>query len=176
MNLLKIKIENNNSKANNIYKIYEEILTIINQKYKTDEQFQNSILENEIEEFAWDIATKFLCENTENKSDLLKHINLECEKLVNIKEKEIPLKDIYFYSSDYLTKNEMLKQFMNDLFKTLNDKEMFIIKERFFNDKTYKEIGEELGITNERIRQIEAKVLKKLRLPKYHLSPYYKEI
>jgi len=47
--------------------------------------------------------------------------------------------------------------------KGLNLREQKIIRERFFEFKTYKEIGKEFGVTMERIRQIEARGLEKLR-------------
>ncbi len=54
------------------------------------------------------------------------------------------------------------------LFASLNAKERLIIKERFGFDgkeiKTLTEIGIRFGVSRERIRQIEAKALKKLRI------------
>lgn len=48
---------------------------------------------------------------------------------------------------------------------TLNERERLIIKERFWNDKTYKEIGQEYNVCGSRVSQIEAKALRKLRHP-----------
>ena len=53
-------------------------------------------------------------------------------------------------------------------FETLNDREKEVLRFRFGlqNGKTYslEETGKELGVTKERIRQIESKALEKLRL------------
>ena len=52
---------------------------------------------------------------------------------------------------------------------TLNDRENFVIKRRFgidCDEKTLEECSNALGITRERVRQIEAKGLRKLRHPK----------
>ncbi|WP_320173860.1 RNA polymerase factor sigma-32 [Maridesulfovibrio sp.] len=47
----------------------------------------------------------------------------------------------------------------------LNDKEQVILNDRLLSDspRTLREIGEEFGVTRERVRQIEARLLKKLR-------------
>ena len=48
---------------------------------------------------------------------------------------------------------------------TLTERERDIIIKRFVNKLTYKEAGDLFGVTKERIRQIEAKALRKLRHP-----------
>ncbi len=47
----------------------------------------------------------------------------------------------------------------------LNEKEQVILNDRLLSDspRTLREIGEEFGVTRERVRQIEARLLKKLR-------------
>ncbi len=63
----------------------------------------------------------------------------------------------------------MLKEEMNVILNTLNEKEKKILVLRFgINDgcpRTLEEVGNIFKVTRERIRQIEAKVLKKLRHP-----------
>jgi RNA polymerase primary sigma factor len=63
----------------------------------------------------------------------------------------------------------MLKEEMNSILDTLNEKERKILILRFgINDgypRTLEEVGNIFKVTRERIRQIEAKVLKKLRHP-----------
>jgi RNA polymerase primary sigma factor len=63
----------------------------------------------------------------------------------------------------------MLKEEMNSILNTLNDKEKKILVLRFgISDgcpRTLEEVGNIFKVTRERIRQIEAKVLKKLRHP-----------
>jgi RNA polymerase primary sigma factor len=63
----------------------------------------------------------------------------------------------------------MLKKQLNDVLKTLTDREAKVLKMRFgLTDgypKTLEEVGKEFRVTRERIRQIEAKALRKLRHP-----------
>jgi len=60
-----------------------------------------------------------------------------------------------------------LKSHMQKMILNLNPREQFVIKHRFGIDgeekKTLEEIGEIEGVTRERIRQIEAKAMRKLR-------------
>lgn len=59
------------------------------------------------------------------------------------------------------------KEEVQELLETLNDREKEVISLRFGlgKDRTYtlEEIGESLGITRERVRQIESKAMEKLR-------------
>lgn len=71
------------------------------------------------------------------------------------------------------TEKRVTEQFfikeLDSVLRTLTDKEHRIIKLRFGldgnNPHTLEEIGHQLGVTRERIRQIEAKALRKLRHP-----------
>jgi RNA polymerase primary sigma factor len=63
----------------------------------------------------------------------------------------------------------MLKQELAEALSTLNDREREVIKLRFGLEdgtpRTLEEVGKEFNVTRERIRQIEAKALRKLRHP-----------
>lgn len=63
--------------------------------------------------------------------------------------------------------NEDLKAYMDKMILSLNPREQFVLTHRFglngAEKKTLEEIGEIEGVTRERIRQIEAKAMRKLR-------------
>ena len=65
--------------------------------------------------------------------------------------------------------NEALKRELNTLLSNLSDREERVIKLRFGlidgRTRTLEEVGKEFNVTRERIRQIEAKALRKLRHP-----------
>jgi len=60
---------------------------------------------------------------------------------------------------------EMVRRLVEGFAAELNEKEKIILFERMFTDspKTLQELGEQFGITRERVRQIESRLLKKLR-------------
>ena len=63
----------------------------------------------------------------------------------------------------------LLKEQLNDVLATLTDREAKVLKLRFGledgRSRTLEEVGKEFDVTRERIRQIEAKALRKLRHP-----------
>ncbi len=69
---------------------------------------------------------------------------------------------------DYAT-NELLKDELNEVLLELTDREEKVLRLRFGLDdgrtRTLEEVGKEFNVTRERIRQIEAKALRKLKHP-----------
>jgi RNA polymerase primary sigma factor len=65
---------------------------------------------------------------------------------------------------------ELLKEHVEDALQQLSERERAVLKMRFGlidgRDRTLGEIGEELGVSRERVRQIEAEALAKLRQPR----------
>lgn len=63
----------------------------------------------------------------------------------------------------------LLREQLDDVLKTLTDREQRVLRLRFGLDdgraRTLEEVGQKFGVTRERIRQIEAKTLRKLRHP-----------
>ncbi len=64
---------------------------------------------------------------------------------------------------------QLLKEQIQDVLNTLTDRESRVLQLRFGledgRSRTLEEVGREFGVTRERIRQIEAKALRKLRHP-----------
>ena len=64
---------------------------------------------------------------------------------------------------------ELLKEQLKEVLDTLSDREENVLRLRFGLDdgrtRTLEEVGKVFGVTRERIRQIEAKALRKLRHP-----------
>ena len=79
------------------------------------------------------------------------------------------IKDERNMSPEEYATNEMLKDEIADVLLTLTEREEKVIRLRFGledgKSRTLEEVGQMFGVTRERIRQIEAKALRKLRHP-----------
>ena len=79
------------------------------------------------------------------------------------------IKDETNVSPEEFATNEMLKDEIADVLSTLTEREEKVIRLRFGledgKSRTLEEVGQMFGVTRERIRQIEAKALRKLRHP-----------
>lgn len=67
------------------------------------------------------------------------------------------------------TSKQLLKENIDEVLSTLSEREARVLKMRFglggFRPMTLEEVGRDFGVTRERIRQIEAKAIRKLRHP-----------
>jgi len=79
------------------------------------------------------------------------------------------IKDERMMSPEEYTTSEMLKEELSSVLLTLSDREERVLRLRFGLEdgqcRTLEEVGQIFGVTRERIRQIEAKALRKLRHP-----------
>ena len=79
------------------------------------------------------------------------------------------IEDKHALSPDEYATNELLKDEINNVLMMLTERERKVIQLRFGlidgRARTLEEVGQMFGVTRERIRQIEAKALRKLRHP-----------
>lgn len=79
------------------------------------------------------------------------------------------IEDEQAMSPDDCAANELLKDELNEVLLELTDREEKVLRLRFGLDdgrtRTLEEVGKEFNVTRERIRQIEAKALRKLKHP-----------
>ena len=79
------------------------------------------------------------------------------------------IRDERMMSPEEYTTSEMLKEELSSVLLTLSDREERVLRLRFGLEdgqcRTLEEVGQIFGVTRERIRQIEAKALRKLRHP-----------
>lgn len=79
-----------------------------------------------------------------------------------------------YRTPEELSLEDSLKESINNQLALLSEKEAYIINSRFglngYKPRSLKSIGDELGLTKERIRQIEKKSLEKLRLTAFQDS------
>lgn len=74
--------------------------------------------------------------------------------------------------------NMEMKRYVSWMLSTLSPREEYTLRSRIFQDKTFIEIGRDLGVGLERARQIYLKGLRKLRHPTRSKGgrSFYKEI
>ena len=60
---------------------------------------------------------------------------------------------------------ELLREKLKTILPKLNEKELYILQNRLLTDDpvTLREIGERYNVTRERVRQLEARLLEKIR-------------
>jgi RNA polymerase primary sigma factor len=79
------------------------------------------------------------------------------------------IEDVDSLSPDEATAMESLRENLRNVLRTLSPREELVLRMRFGIDTsvdlTLEEVGDNFAVTRERIRQIEAKALKKLKHP-----------
>ena len=88
------------------------------------------------------------------------------------------IEDDYYPSPPEVAEKNSLRQNLNQVLQSLNPREESVLRMRFgidtAKDLTLEEVGRNFSVTRERIRQIEARALKKLKHPsrKKHLASF----
>ena len=83
-------------------------------------------------------------------------------------DSSMELEDII--SSDNNVESEVIelciyRGLRNEIERTLTEKERFVIIRRFYHGETLECVGKKMGLTRERVRQLENKAIRKLRHP-----------
>lgn len=129
-------------------------------------------------------------QRTPTDEEVAKHMDLELEKILEIKNiSQVPtslqmtigednssvladiIPDEAAQSPEKYAEYTYLKKQLREALNALNDREKKVLELRFGLEdgiaRTLEEVGQEFNVTRERIRQIEAKALKKLREKDY---------
>ena len=122
------------------------------------------------EEIAWETGTsvekiKEIVNNTKTKIGLAYHLDIS-----ELYDQDVIAwnvgEDMY---EDEETNQVELHNAIEEILDTLSERESKVLRMRFGFDNgkpmTYEEVGQIFGVTRERIRQIEAKAIRKLRHP-----------
>ncbi|MCR5323390.1 MAG: sigma-70 family RNA polymerase sigma factor [Lachnospiraceae bacterium] len=135
----------------------EEVRNLLRDKLSlTDEQVDEAIL---------------MCTPFESFEELYSEFfnDYELEYNDDIEDWIVPKELIKEENIELAISERMLKEHIDEVLSTLTDREKRVISLRYGLDdgreKTLEEVGMEFGVTRERIRQIEAKALRKLRHP-----------
>lgn len=153
--------KNKTIEKEDLSKVYKLTLNYIKNKYNTDENFKNALQEQEIEGVCYIISVEFLKSN-KYLTSLYRFVNKCCDNILqkynDIKSVEIPLIDNYIYSDEYIMEyidDKLIDKLVSRINQSnLGKREVYIIKEKFYNNKTLSEIGKELGISTQRVAQI----------------------
>jgi RNA polymerase primary sigma factor len=98
-------------------------------------------------------------------------VKTELETEVNSEELTSRLSDVsvmrhrlaYMPDPEFMLRKKEITDAVREAMSSLPEREQLVIRRRFWEDKTLGEVGAELGLTREGIRQIERKALRKLR-------------
>ena len=64
------------------------------------------------------------------------------------------------------SERESISRTLHEAIETLNEQEQGVINGRYFREKSFEELSQEMNISGERVRQVEARALRNLRKPK----------
>jgi RNA polymerase sigma factor (sigma-70 family) len=75
-------------------------------------------------------------------------------------------------SADRLALDSERRRALTASMQTLPAREEYVLRRRFYDDDTLQDIAEDMHISRDRVRQIEATAIRKLRQPSKGLKPY----
>lgn len=75
------------------------------------------------------------------------------------------LRPIQIEAPDDFAERLEATEVVKDAIRGLTSQQAFVLRERFYGEKSLEEVAERMGLTRERIRQIEMKAMRRLRHP-----------
>lgn len=147
-----VHVSENMKKLNRWIAIYEEE----NMRYPSEEEINEKCKEIGIEPY-----TRHCYLLTHTQSSLNKAVNEDDDSSIELGD---------MLSSEENVEGNVIdlcvyRGLKHELENTLTEKERYVIVHRYIKDETLEAIGKRLGLTRERIRQLEKKAILKLRHP-----------
>jgi RNA polymerase sigma factor (sigma-70 family) len=75
-------------------------------------------------------------------------------------------------SADRLALDSERRRALTTSMQTLRAREEYVLRRRFYDDDTLQDIAEDMNISRDRVREIEATAIRRLRHPSKGLKPY----
>lgn len=154
-------------------KIYKKILKHISKRCQVDETLQEAVKQEDIKEIAWDSAVDFYYKD--NRYDYLRvYTDRICDNIIKKHTKEIRLEDKYVYKPDYLddfVDQQILKDNINKFLDCFNDRDKYIIKEKYIKNRTLVDIAKDLGVSANYVSNLLCILKREIRY-----NPYYRTL
>lgn len=168
------------------YWIFQQMVRGINDTSNTirvpvhmwDSIYKLTIIEKNSEKLFQEVDDEWICQEMKINMDKLKDLRRIRYQFFNIPSLDLPIgEDADTSLGDYIEdpvepfEEEVcradLKKYLLETIENLPERTAFVLKKRFGLEgqepSTLEEVGEELGVTRERVRQIEKKALEKLK-------------
>lgn len=170
-NLMEIFLELNRNKDNISFNEYIDKIKESNFKYKYDDNYFNNLKKYFYKcfEIFQDIYSKVNIDDTnilsKTKLKFMRHLLID----ISLRENINSIKDVEYEFETEFIYNELIKNTIDYIINDsgLKNREIDILIKRTGIDdgitKTLEQIGKIYGLSNDRIRQLEAKALRKLR-------------
>jgi DNA-directed RNA polymerase sigma subunit (sigma70/sigma32) len=93
-----------------------------------------------------------------------KKLKIESQSSSDIFISQYPQKDLTSFEIERSDTNEQIKNIISDNLAHLSDKELFVIKQRFYNGANFREIAVKFNHSHQRIHQVYLQSLQKIKL------------
>lgn len=133
--------------------IYRDVIATVD---KLLTQYPSGMDKAVIDEQAGVIGNEFAINERTVKSYLLERNNMSFHGNTELNNPDPTFDEVFIGLS---------KQMIEDVLASLTARERHVVSERFFEERTYEDVSKDFGVTRERIRQIEAKAIRKITHP-----------